>query len=337
MCITFPVFSGSHVSCDNTQFFLAQDSNSVRLLGLLPVKASGDSAPSLLFFPLPSEFADKIQPVSEVKCQADVIDRLMNLPPVATRGLGLSFGSAMPGARVVKNQDGSVVCVLKSSSIQSADIVGELEALLATNGINPRIVIHNKELFMEQLGTHFQPGMDMIVCVPKFENSVPVVDGSGFSIQFVWPTSSFDGRIPLPGLVHNHAHDGSKVEENYHIVSYLPFTKMIFDGGIEVEIKRPNFPNISALPTMHQDLCKASGTSLANGSVFISNLKNTQVGGRTCCLLYMQSTPMETTEYIPCSWSPLKDSSDFSIIPAPGQVKLDSFNKDLLLKYGRKN
>ena len=199
----------------------------------------------------------------------------------------------MPGARVVKNQDGSVVCVLKSSSIQSAEIVDELEALLATNGINPRIVIHSKELFMEQLGAYFQPGMDMIVCVPKFESNVPVVDGSGFSIQFVWPTSGFDGRIPLPGLVHNHAHNGSKVEENYHIVSYLPFTKMIFDGGIEVQINRPNFPNISALPKMHQDLCNASGTSLDNGSVFISNLKNTQVGGRTCCLLSSQPTPTQ--------------------------------------------
>ena len=38
--------------------------------------------------------------------------------------------------------------------------------------------------------------------------------------------------------------------------------------------------------------------------------------------------------YVPCSWSELRNPSDFSIFPFGDHPKLDSFKKDLLLKFG---
>lgn len=310
MCISYNPFDvDSDVSCDDTQFFLAEnvDKTHVHLLGLLPVKST---SASLLFYPVAPEFSSRITQVGQVKCQADRIKIVTNPPPVMTRSI--MGGSSFVPVRVVKNQDGSVVCIFHSSRVSVSETVCALGDVLRDNGVDvARVMPNGQDHFMQELGNHFKPENDMIVCVPKFNEGKPDLDGSGFSIQFVWPKTEFSNDIPLLGLVHNHQ-PSAAVSENYHFMTSLPRTKMVFNprenvgigteffmpvlntdsflekyGGVQTDLKKivETARNRSQIELIGSDLSEASQVKLEFATPSYVNLKGHRIDGATRCFI----------------------------------------------------
>ena len=247
MCITFIPFHErpENISCDNTQMLLvSEDTGVVRLVGLLPVKSKSplgsESTPTLLFFPVPSTFTPHIKPMANrLFCQSLRLEKLQNPETylkkqktmVKTRGISLPPNN-QERVRIVENDDGSLVITLKTenkSNINMGELV--LDKLLETR-IDPQRVFVDMntgvDLLNAQINGHIADHHDLIMCVPPFENNKPVLDGRGFSIQFVWEKNEFQGDIPLLGLCHNHDHHATIVDENYLFMTNMSFERLVF-------------------------------------------------------------------------------------------------------------
>ena len=229
MCISFIPFYGrpENLSCDKTQMFLVSEEDTVRLVGLLPVKSKSESTPTLLFYPLPSCFTGRIEPVDRLLCQALRLEKLMDAKlltkrQVKTRGIG----KPRQRVQVIENNDGSLVICLTGDFKDIGQLVLKK---LTEKSIDPERVFGNTgtDALNDQISAHIQDDHDLIMCVPPFKNGKPLVDGRGFSIQFVWKNNEFEGEIPMLGLCHNHAHS-PKLEENYYFMTNMDYDTLVF-------------------------------------------------------------------------------------------------------------
>jgi hypothetical protein len=126
---------------------------------------------------------------------------------------------------VIKNLDGSLVLVLKTSELALSSVFTQLDKLLTDNKIDSdRILgagdIDSTRRFHRHVTANYSPGHDIIICVPRLS-----LAPTAFSLRFkLSGIPDFERRIEIPllGLVHNHHEDsGEAVKGDFHLICAL--------------------------------------------------------------------------------------------------------------------